>query len=122
MKHLLLFAVLLFLNSNPYSARTPQSTDPISFLNDKAAELVVSFEKLSPKQYEELDLSISGVKGINKIGFCERRNIYYFNFDITVFRNSEEAFNALIQTTKKFQPLMKIGSTIADVQRACAIL
>jgi hypothetical protein len=122
MNHLILFAVILFLIPNPYIARTTQSIEPISFFNDKAGELVVSFEKLSPKQYEELDLLISSVKGIVKIGFCERRNIYFFTFDTTVFRNSEEAFDALIQTTKKFQPLLKIGSTIADVQRACAIL
>jgi len=82
-------------------------------------ELIVAFENISVKQYAELELVLSSLNGIEKSGACERMNIFYFTYDNSIYPNAEEAFETLVIKTKIYQPLLKIGSTIADVQREC---
>ena len=87
--------------------------------NDPAKELIVAFEKLSSKQYDELESAFKSIEGLKHVGQCENMQVYYFNYDTNVFRNAEEAFDALTIKTKNFLPLMKVGSSIQQVNNAC---
>lgn len=92
-------------------------------LNNKPSspdhELIIAFEDISSKQYNELELVLSGLNGIQKTGACERMNIFYFTYDGSIYSNADEAFEAILPKTKIYKPLLKVGSTIADVQREC---
>lgn len=121
MKKITLIAVIIFLTSNLFAHEGfSKENNPITLtLSDTPGELIVSFEKLSSKQYQDLDLALSEINGIRKIGFCERMNVFYFSYDTAIYRSAEEAFEALIVPTKKYQPLLKIGASAADVEKEC---
>lgn len=122
MKKFALFAAIIFFAGSMIFAKNDlpfKSYETILTQSSESNELIVAFEKLSPKQYEEFELALLSLNGIRKIGSCDRMNIFYFNYDTTMYRTAEEAFEAVIGATKKYQPLMKIGASVADVQKAC---
>lgn len=84
-------------------------------------ELIIAFEKYSPKLSTEFDQAVRSVPGVQIVGSCSRMNIFYFLIDHEVYRNSSEAFEALEHATKRFSPLQKVGSSISDVQKACQL-
>jgi|GEM_PF-1677350 len=107
---------LFALNLDDFQIEKVNST---LFDETKSIELIVSFENLSPKQYEELELVLSSLVGFHNNGHCERMNVFYLSYDSNMYRTAEEAFDALQIKTKPYQPLLKIGATVADVQREC---
>jgi|GEM_PF-4085887 len=124
MKIYFFFVTILFNQFVTFSSEQSEINYPNylvapSFIAQNSNELIVSFEKLSPKQFGDLELLLSDLPGIRKIGFCEKMNVFYFSYDTDLFRSNEEAFDALILKTKNYQPLLKIGATSADVQREC---
>ena len=124
MKIYFLFVTILFNQFVAFSSEQAEINYPnylvnSSFIAQNSNELIVSFEKLSPKQFGDLELLLSDLPGIRKIGFCEKMNVFYFSYDTDIFRSIDEAFDALTLKTKNYQPLLKIGATSADVQREC---
>lgn len=124
MKNYFLIATTLLIQLVAFSSDKPLINSELFYpsnkiLSQNSSELIVSFENLSPKQYQELDLAVSEINGIRKKGFCEKMNIFYFTYDSEIYRSNEEAFDALILKTKNYQPLLKIGATATDVQREC---
>lgn len=113
MKSILLLTIL----SISYSFSAQYSSDKTD--NHPTKELIVAFEKLSSKQFAELDAAINNIPGLKPLGQCSKMNVYYFSFDETIYFNDEQAFEALTIKTKDFLPLMKIGSTIEQVSNAC---
>lgn len=85
----------------------------------KSNELIISFEHYNPKQLSELQSQLSSVNGIKQLGYCEKMHVFYFEFDATVYRSVDQAFEAIMLKTKAFQPLMKVGASISDIKRAC---
>lgn len=85
----------------------------------KTNQLVVSFERFNPKQLSDLQAKLSTIPGIKQLGFCEKMNVFYFEYDATVYRTVDQAFEAILLNTKTFQPLIKIGSSIEQVQIEC---
>lgn len=83
-------------------------------------ELIVAFEKYTPKLAVEFNSAISSLEGIREIGSCEKMNIVYFSYDPTIYKTQEEAFDAIEKATKSFNPLLKIGSSSTEVEGACA--
>lgn len=112
----LLFAGILLLCWNSYS-----STFILSDLNapNPNAELIVAFEKFSPKRYAEIENLISGISGIEQVGYCERMNIFYFQYDPEIYQTENDAFEAIMVKTREFQPLLKSGSSIDAVKNEC---
>lgn len=82
-------------------------------------QLVVSFGHYNPKQLTELQAQISTIPGIKQLGFCEKMHVFYFEYDTNVYRTVDQAFEAILLNTKTFQPLIKIGSSIEQVQIEC---
>ncbi len=95
----------------------PFTTSAISATGSN--ELIVTFENLTMKQYEELDLALADIQGVKLLGYCQKQNCYYFNYDQALFKSEDEAFEALAIKTKLYQPLMKTGVTIALIQTLC---
>lgn len=85
----------------------------------KINQLVVSFEHYNPKQLTELQAQLSTIAGIKQLGFCEKMHVFYFEYDTNVYRTVDQAFEAILVKTKTFQPLIKIGSSIEQVQIEC---
>jgi hypothetical protein len=85
----------------------------------KSNELIISFEHYNPKQLSELQSQLSSVTGIKQLGYCEKMHVFYFEFDPSVFRSADQAFEAIMLKTKAFQPLMKVGARISQVQTEC---
>lgn len=83
-------------------------------------ELVVKFQKLSPKQYGELDKSIATVPGIKDEGHCERLKVFFFSYDTSVYRTDEDAFNAIEKSTKAYLPMLKVGTSAEQLKTICA--
>lgn len=96
---------------------SPIAETPV--FENNSAEMIISFEKISSKQFEDLETALSELSGIKKVGACENMNIYYFMYDPAIYRTVDEAYEALILKTKIYQPLLKIGATVADVKTAC---
>ncbi len=124
MKIYFLFVTILSLQYVAFSSVQPEINYPNYQVNyyliaQNSNELIVSFEKLSPKQFGDLELILSELSGIRKIGFCESMHVYYFNFDSNMYRSIQEAFDVVTLKTKNYQPLLKIGATAADIQREC---
>ncbi|MGV3631075.1 MAG: hypothetical protein ACO1O6_07710 [Bacteroidota bacterium] len=86
---------------------------------ESSNELIVTFENLSMKQYEALDIALADIPGVKLVGYCQKQNCYYFHYDQSAYRSGEEAFDALTLNTKLYQPLMKTGVTIALIQTLC---
>jgi hypothetical protein len=85
----------------------------------KTNQLVVSFEHYNPKQLSELKAQLSAIQGIKQLGFCEKLHVFYFEYDASIYRNVDQAFDAILVKTKTFQPLITIGSSIEQVQIEC---
>ena len=85
------------------------------------AEFVVTFEKFSVKQREELLSELSEIQGIKILGSCDKLRCFYFSFDSAFFKSETEAFEAVTLKSKDFQPLIKLGTSVSDVQRVCNI-
>jgi len=95
-------------------------TEPAPIIYSKSnTELVVTFEKFSSKQREELLQSLTGINGVKVLGSCEKLRCFYFSFDPSVYVSEESAFEAIQLKTRIFQPLLKSGTTVQDVERAC---
>lgn len=88
-------------------------------IQEKSNELIVSFEHYNPKQLSELQAQLSTIPGIKQLGFCEKMHVFYFEYDASVYRSIDQAFDAILLNTKTFQPLIKIGSSIEQVQIEC---
>lgn len=110
---LLMFVLSFFLLTSSFKIKQQQ--------NEKANELIVSFENFSPKQINDLNEVIVSLEGFKYVGFCEKMHLYYFTFDNTIYRNVENAFQALELKTKNYQPSLKIGASIQEVEYACSI-
>jgi len=114
MKNLLLTgALLLCWNLYSFSFNLPISN------SSNSNELIVAFEKFSAKRYAELESLISGISGIENTGYCERMNVFYFEYDPEIFQSENDAFEAIMIKTREFQPLLKIGSTVDQVKIEC---
>lgn len=85
-------------------------------------EVIVSFEKLSIKQYEELDKIIANLPGIKGNGYCQKLNCYNFVYDTNFYKNSEEAFSMIEKETRLFLPLQKLGVNSQMVMQYCSTL
>lgn len=83
------------------------------------SDLVVTFEKYTPKQIGELTSALAQIQGLKIQGSCEKLRCYYFSYDTSVFADDAAAFEAITLRCKTFQPLLKAGTTVAEVQRAC---
>ncbi|MCE3296566.1 MAG: hypothetical protein K0R65_2280 [Crocinitomicaceae bacterium] len=86
---------------------------------ENPTELIVTFENLTMKQYEDLDNALADIQGVKMVGYCQKQNCYYFNYDRTIYKTGDEAFEALAIKTKLYHPLMKTGVTIALIQTLC---
>lgn len=82
-------------------------------------ELIVAFEKYTPKLAIEFDAAINLLQGIREVGSCEKMNIIYFSYDSSIYKTPEEAFEAIERGMKRFNPLLKIGSNSQEIERAC---
>ncbi len=82
-------------------------------------EFVVTFERFSVKQREDLLSKLSEIQGIKILGSCDKLRCFYFYFDHSFFKSEAEAFEAVTSKSKDFQPLLKSGTSVSDVQRAC---
>ena len=84
-------------------------------------EFVVTFEKFSVKQREELLSELSEIQGIKILGSCDKLRCFYFSYDNAFFKSETEAFEAVTLKSKDFQPLLKLGTSISDVVRVCNV-
>lgn len=84
-------------------------------------EMIVTFENLSPKRISELNERLINLPGITHMGSCPELRAYFLIYDSEKYASLEEAFDAVIISTKEFQPLLKIGSSINDVKSACEL-
>lgn len=92
---------------------------PFLVVPESSSELIVTFESLTLKQYEELDQALADIQGVKLVGYCQKQNCYYFNYDRSVHKSEDAAFEALAIKTKLYQPLLKTGVTIALIQALC---
>ena len=100
---------------------TSAGNPPTQFIlkGNTSNELIISFERYSVKQYDDLVIALGAVPGVQLVGSCEKWNVFYFTFDQDQYASPEAAFDAVMMKTRNYQPLMKIGSSIADVKNAC---
>lgn len=82
-------------------------------------EMIVSFENLHPKNEPNLVQQFTGLEGIDYVGRCPEINVFFFQYNPEKYSTAEQAFDVLTLATKDYQPLLKIGSSIAQVQGAC---
>ena len=102
--------------------------NPINFAESRKfhsentpTEFVVTFEKFSVKQREELLSELSEIQGIKMLGSCDKLRCFYFSYDNAFFKSETEAFEAVTLKSKDFQPLLKLGTSISDVVRVCNV-
>ena len=91
----------------------------IHHINNVNAELVVTFEKFSPKQHELLISKLNEISGLKILGSCEKLHCFYFSYDTSIYQSESEVFEKIQLKTKDFQPLVKSGTSVSDVVRAC---
>ncbi len=119
-----LVTICLFLSCNSFFAFSIEDFNSrkvnLSIIDEpKSNELIISFEHYNPKQLSELQSQLSSVTGIKQLGYCEKMHVFYFEFDATIYRSADQAFEAIMLKTKAYQPLMKVGASISMVQNEC---
>lgn len=82
-------------------------------------ELIVAFENLSDKQLIELDEAIAQIPGVKNFGYCQRQRLYFFTYDEQIYKSEDQVMEAISIHTKKFQPLIKIGTTASQISKNC---
>jgi hypothetical protein len=82
-------------------------------------EIIIAFEKLSSKQFLELDEAIAQIPGVTNFGYCQRINIYYFTYDENIYKTEDQVVEAITKHTKKYQPLLKIGTSAEQLSNNC---
>lgn len=88
-------------------------------IQHETKEMIVSFENLHPKNEQDLIQQFSALEGIEYVGRCPEANIFFFHYETEKHETAQAAFEVLTLATKDYQPLLKIGSSIAQVQGAC---
>lgn len=116
MKHLLLTGTLLLFAIAAFSGNPPAYSIQ---KGNTPNELIISFERYSVKQYDDLVLALGSVEGVQLVGACEKWNVFFLTYDQDVYATTETAFDAVMMKTRNYQPLIKIGSSIADVKNNC---
>jgi hypothetical protein len=82
-------------------------------------EIILTFEKLSEKQFEDLDLVILNLPGIKSTGYCQKMNCYYFKYDSNLYKSREEAFHVIEIQARQFLPLLKEGVNSELINNIC---
>lgn len=116
MKHLL--SLLLMVALITFTGFAGQKGEEQKSTNTNP-EIIVGFEKYTPKLATEFNAAVNSLQGIREIGACEKMNIIYFSYDPAIYKTPNEAYEAIEKATKRFNPLLKIGSSSTEVERAC---
>jgi hypothetical protein len=82
-------------------------------------ELIVAFENLSDKQLVDLDEAIAQIPGVKNFGYCQRKRLYFFTYDEQIYKTEEQVMDAISIHTKKYQPLLKIGTSVDQITKQC---
>lgn len=117
-RNLLIICVLFSASSFDALSNEISKIKQIKF-EGEPIEMIVTFENLNPKRYNELNEVLLGFSGIEFVGSCPEMKAYFFRVNSEEFSSVQEAFDALTIKTKEFQPLLKIGASISHVQSEC---
>lgn len=116
----MVFLYSFFSSASNHQAAYHQSNTTLksSVSGETRGEILIIFEQLSEKEYDDLNSRFSSLEGISVTGFCKRLKCYYVSYDKTVYRTPESVYEAVAEATKRYVPVLKTG-TSEQVNKMC---